>query len=489
MYAGLGRLVRTSSFRLTLLYALLFSASAVVLFAVIYWATAVYMTRELDAAIDSDMTELAAAARSGSAATLAALIEERVSQMPGGPMLYLFEDRGGRVLAGNLPGFRRADGRFDFAGKARGSRNMAIHARGLTLPGGEYLLVGVDAHSRNEMRELILRAFAWSFAITLVLAVGGGAVMSSGLLRRVETIGRAAREIMAGDFSRRIPVRGADDEFDQLAASLNTMLDRTETSIETTRQVANDIAHDLRTPLTRLRQQLELARGRARSADEFRAAVDRCIGEVDAILATFSALLRIAEIESGAALRHFGEVDLSELLHTMAEVYQPMADGKEQKFTAEIAAGLAVRGDREFLAQMLANLIENAIKHSPRQASIGLAALRNSAGVEIMLADSGPGIPEGERQRVFRRFHRLETSRTTPGCGLGLALVAAVASLHEAGVELGDNSPGLRIALRFPRLPASRADTPEPAGLSAPGGRRYPQPLARGRLASSGSTE
>ncbi len=461
MYAALTRVVRTSSFRLTLLYALLFSASAVILFAVIYWATAVYMTNELDAAIDSDLTELQTALRVGGMRMLAQTIEDRVRPMPAGPMLYLLQDPEGKVLAGNLAGMRQQQGTFDVGAAGLAGRRRQVHARGVALADGNYLVVGVDAQMRNEMRELILRAFGWSFAITLVLAFGGGAVISGGLLRRVEAIGRTAREIMAGDFSRRLPVRGTDDEFDHLTASLNAMLDRTAASIETTRHVSDDIAHDLRTPLMRLRQRLELARNRTRSAEALRAAIDRGIGDIDGILETFGALLRIAEVESGSAARHFREIDLSELLHTMVEVYQPMAEERGQCFAAEIAAGLRVNGDHELLAQMLANLIENAMKHSPHGAAIALTAATAPGGAEVVLADTGPGIPEEERDRVFRRFHRLETSRTTPGSGLGLTLVGAVAALHQIAVELGENDPGLRIVLRFPQISARRREARE----------------------------
>jgi signal transduction histidine kinase len=454
VYAALIRVLRTSSFRLTLLYALLFSTSAVILFAVIYWQTAVYMTGELDAAIDSDLTELETAMRTGGTHAVAATIEDRVWQMPSGPMLYLLQDRGGKALAGNLPAMRRRVGTFDFAAAGLDGRKRQIHACGTDLAGGDYLVVGIHARMRDEMCRLVLRAFGWSFAITLVLAFGGGAVISGGMLRRVEAIGRTAREIMAGDFSRRLPVRGADDEFDRLTASLNAMLDRTETSIETIRHVSNDIAHDLRTPLTRLRQRLELARSRARSADELRAAIDHSIGEVDGILETFGALLRIAEVESGRAARHFREIDLSELLHTMVEVYQPMAEERGQSFAADIDEGLRVDGDHELLAQMLANLIENAMKHSPPDAVIALSAGATGGDVEMLLTDTGPGIPEEERKRVFRRFYRLETSRTTPGNGLGLTLVGAVAALHRIAIELGDNDPGLRTRLRIPQAAA-----------------------------------
>jgi signal transduction histidine kinase len=226
--------------------------------------------------------------------------------------------------------------------------------------------------------------------------------------------------------------------------------------MESVRQVSNDIAHDLRTPLTRLRQRLELAQRRARSVEEWQRAADGCISDVDAILEAFGALLRIAQIESGMPARRFAKVDLSELLGTMIEVYQPMAEEREQPFTADIASGLTVWGDRELLTQMIANVIENAMKHSPRRASISLVASESSSTIAVAVNDSGPGIPSEQRTRVFQRFYRLERSRNTPGSGLGLSLVEAIAALHQIGIELTDNAPGLRVTLRF-HAPDQRA--------------------------------
>jgi signal transduction histidine kinase len=294
-----------------------------------------------------------------------------------------------------------------------------------------------------------VRVFGWSSAITLVLAFAGGALVSRGLLRRIETISRAARDIMAGDFSRRIPVRGTGDEFDRLVTSLNAMLERNELAMESVRQVSNDIAHDLRTPLTRLRQRLELAQRWARSVEEWRWAAEGCISDMDAILETFGGLLRIAQIESGMPARRFAKVDLSELLRTVIEMYQPMAEQKEQAFTADIASGVTVWGDRELLTQMIANVIENAMKHSPRGASICVATRGSASTIAVTVSDSGPGIPSEQRARVFQRFYRLERSRSTPGNGLGLSLVEAIAALHQIGIELTDNAPGLRVTLRF----------------------------------------
>ncbi len=452
----LPRLLRTSSFRLTLAYAGLFGASVIILFAVIYWATDIYITRSLDAAVDSDFTELEDSLNAGGQSLLAEQIHDRLRQMPRGPMHYLLQDRNGNVIAGDLPAFNRGSSHFDIAPNDRRSsarHEPPVRARGAALSDGDYLLVGIDAHSREEMHELILRAFGWGSAITLVLAFGGGTLLSGGLLRRIETISRAIRDIMAGDFSRRIPVRGADDEFDHLVTSLNAMLDRIQSSMESVSQVSNDIAHDLRTPLTRLRQHLERAQHRARSPAEWQAAAADCIAEMDVILDTFGALLRIAQIESGAATRLFGETDLSDLLRTIAEVYEPMAEEKGQSFTAKIPRGLTVLGDRELLGRMLANIVENAMKHSPTGAMIDLVTTASPIEIIVAVSDSGPGIPEGERSNVFRRFYRIESSRSTPGSGLGLSLVKAIARLHQVSVDLADNSPGLRVTLGF--LPSS----------------------------------
>lgn len=445
----LSRLVHTSSFRLTLLYAALFGASVLLLFAVIFWTASFYMKEQLDAAIDSDLVELQHGLSSGGPERVAQLIRDRVEQMPTGPIVYLLQDAVGAVVAGNLPAMEPRSGSFDLDLPPHIGELRAIRARGVTLAGGGYLLVGADAYPRHEMREWILRAFGWSSAITLLLGFGGGALISSGLLRRVETISRTARAIVEGDLSKRIPLRGVDDEFDHLAGSLNAMLERTQSSIEGMRQVSSDIAHDLRTPLTRLRQHLELARHKAGSPAELRGAVDRSIVEVDAILETFGALLRIAQAESSAHRDHFGTVDLSELLQGVAELYQPMAEEKGQDFAVEIEPRLRLSGDRELLAQMVANLVENAMRHSPAGAAVSLVAGRRSEAIEIGVADNGPGIPAPERDKVLRRFYRLERSRTTPGSGLGLSLVAAVAALHRAEVTLDDNRPGLRVRLRF----------------------------------------
>jgi signal transduction histidine kinase len=431
---------------------MLFSASVIVLFGVIYWSTTFYMTRQLDAAVDSDFEELRQGFQTGGARYVATLIRDRVEQMPSGPMFYLLEDRAGTVVAGNLPKLPQRVGTFDTADRRLLPHQhdpRPLRARGALLRDGDYLLVAIAAGQRDEMRELILRAFGWGSLASLLLAFGGGLMMSNGLLRRVETISRTAREIMAGHLSRRVPTRGTDDEFDHLAASLNAMLDRTEKSMEALRQISNDIAHDLRTPLTRLRQHLELAQRKATKVAELRAAIAASIGDADSILGTFGALLRIAQIESGAARTGFAQCDLSELLRTVVEVYQPMADEKRQSLSAEIAPDLITFGDRELLAQMFANLLENALRHSPEGATVRVTAKVVDDIVSVGLADTGPGVPAAEYENVFRRFYRLEASRTSPGNGLGLSLVSAIANLHGISVELADNQPGLKVTMKW----------------------------------------
>jgi signal transduction histidine kinase len=439
-----------------LLYGALFGCSALILLGVIYASTGAYMSSSLDAAIDSDITELTDSLLAGGNETLTAQVKERLQEAPNGPMYYLLQDSKGKVIAGNIPRAHSEEGRFDLKVPRSNSPSVVVHAHGITLPDSEYLMVGVDAVPRREMHKLIVRVFGWSSAISLALALAGGALVSRNLLLRIETISRAARDIMAGDFSRRIPTHGTADELDHLVASLNAMLERNQLGMESVRQVSNDIAHDLRTPLTRLRQRLEVAQRRGRSVEEWQRTADGCISDMDAILETFGALLRIAQIESGMPARRFAKVDLSELLRTVIELYEPMAKEKEQPFTADIASGLTVWGDRELLTQMISNVIENAMKHSPRGASIGLVTSESASTIVVAVNDSGPGIPSEQRARVFQRFHRLERSRSTPGNGLGLSLVEAIAALHQIGIELTNNTPGLRVTLRF-RAPDRRA--------------------------------
>ena len=454
------RLLRTSSFRLTLLYAAVFSVSVLLLFGVMLWAAPRGIDRQIDATVSNEIKEVTGDAAGGGLAGLARVVRPLAGGAAPG-IYYLLEGPRGRVLAGNLPRMEPVLGVRVLHPRHATDRRIArvarpIRGRGVRTVGGGYLFVGVDSLQSSELRELITRSFLWVLAATILLALGGGAVTSLGLLRRVEAISRLSRAIVAGDLSRRIALRGSNDEFDHLSVSLNTMLDRIEALMSGLRQVSADIAHDLRTPLTRLRQRLELARRRADSIAALREAVDGAIAEVDTILETFGALLRIAAIEAGAGTDAAGAVDLSALVEGVADAYLPAAEESGRRLRTQIAPGLVAQGDRELLTQMLANLIENAVRHTPPGATIRIEADAAAGAVRVVVADTGPGIPEAAKAQVFQRFFRLEQSRTTPGTGLGLALVAAVAGRHGIALRLEDAHPGLRVVLRFPPVPRTQ---------------------------------
>jgi signal transduction histidine kinase len=478
MHPSWSDIARTTSFRLALLYAALFAVSALVLFAVIYWVATDTLADQIDSGLAEERAALAVQGSSGGVAELAEIIAERMRR-PGGQFRYLLQDASGRVIAGDFPPQQISrTGYIDVeVPPSRGSDddpNYETHIfRGLgdRLLNGDFLLIAVDAHTLDELRELIARGFAWGGGAVLLLAALGGGVMSAGVVRRVEAINRASESIMAGDLSRRLPVRAGrepHDEFDRLASNLNVMLDRIEHLVDGLRQVSADIAHDLRAPLGRLHRTLEAAREGAPATAEpnHLAAIDRAINEANTILATFGALLRIAQIEAGAARRGFGPVDLSAMLESILEVYGPAADEKRQTLTGRIPVGVLVTGDRALLTQLFANLVENAVRHSSIGAHIEVALVPPSPGQgpEVTVSDDGPGIPPDERSKVFRRFYRLDASRSTPGNGLGLALVAAIAELHVIAVRLTDHKPrGLRVCLSFAPEPVSGKNKPDAA--------------------------
>jgi len=448
----LAEYVRSAPFRIATAYAGLFAVSVVALFGVVLWSTTREMTTEIKGAIEQDMRPLVTAYHNGRLSRLVEAVRERAQAAVSGEAFYLLQTPSGTALAGNLEPLAPFSGWreivFETVVGSDRKRSERVIALGVSLDGA-FVLVGRSMRRVTEVQEILLRSLGWAIAMTLVLALAGGALLSRGALRRIEEIGRTTQAIVDGDLSRRIPTGNARDEIDRLAANINHMLDRIEELMEGLRQVTNDIAHDLRTPLGRLRQRLETARRREQTVEGHKATLDRAIEEIDAILDTFNALLRIAQIEAGARKTHFTEVDLSDLARTIVEAYEMVAEHNGQSLRATIADGLSLRGDRDLLTQMLANLVENAIRHTPAGTTITLVLAAGAEGPVIEVADDGPGIPAEERDKVLHRFYRLETSRTTPGSGLGLSLVRAVADLHDAEIALQDNAPGLRVAVRF----------------------------------------
>jgi signal transduction histidine kinase len=462
----LPRPLRTSAFRLTILYAALFSISGLLLFGVIAWSVNSFMAEQLDATVANELAEVQADAGGLETSALKRIVDGLTVNSPG--IYYLLQGPDGRVIAGNMMAIRPKPGL-----RTLGSAHQApdrhvlggIRGRGVSLADGGYLFIGVSDHQLSELREVVTRMFLLGLGMTVVLALAGGFVMSLGVLRRVEAVSRASRAIMAGDLTQRMTLRGTDDEFDHLGSSLNTMLDRIQDLMLGLQQVSSDIAHDLRTPLTRLRQRLELARRRENTVEGLYVAVDSAIVNVDAILETFGALLRIAQIEAGTRRAGFKPVMLDELLGALVEAYQPVTEEKGQTLTGQIEPGLCLQGDHELLTLLFANLVENAIGHSSAEAHISLDARREPEGIVAILADTGPGIPAAFRKKVLQRFYRLEGSRTTAGSGLGLSLVNAVAVLHGASLDLRDNEPGLRCILCFPENNKSAVSAP-PGSLS-----------------------
>jgi signal transduction histidine kinase len=447
----LTRILRSAAFKLTLVYAGLFFVSAGVLFAMVFVIATAALQNDMRAVLRSEAFQLGDIYARYGLLTLAEQVTRRMSFRTRGPIYYLVQARNQQVVVGNLPGMPPVEGVVDFVRENDNAEPQDARAKltgfGLTLPDGTFILVAQDASRLIDMQHAIVRAFIWAGGLTLLLAIGTGVLVGGRFVRRIDMIGRTSRAIMEGDLSARIPVRGNSDEIDALVLGLNAMLDRIQQLLEGLRQVSSDIAHDLRTPLGRLRQRLEDAREHATSTAEYLAATEAAIGEADSLLEIFSALLRIAQIEAGAQKSAFATVDLSGLMRSIAEAYGPAAEDSQHKLEVHVADGIVVAGDRQLLAQLFSNLVENALTHTPAGSTVRVALRATAGGFDAEVADNGPGIPEAERNKVFDRFYRLDRSRTTKGSGLGLALVKAIASLHGLSLRLEDRKPGLAVIL------------------------------------------
>ena len=451
------KLLGSSTFRLALVYMALFAVSVLILLGFIYWSSAGYMARQADATIEAEIAGLAERYRSDGLTGLTAQIAARVSRQPGGSSIYLLADQRRNPLVGNLNRWPKVatneDGWLNFPLEGSGPESGGVHrarARPFRLQGGFHLLVGRDLHELEAAQNHIINALVWGLAITAGLALVGGAMMTRSMVRRIDAINQTSRQIMSGDLSRRIPTDHSGDDFDVLTGNLNAMLDQIEFLMEEVRRVSDNIAHDLRTPLTRLRNSLELLRSEGLDVEGTRAQTDQAIVEAEGLLSTFNALLRIARVESGRLGAEFSEVTLAPLVRDVVELYEPLAEEKGQRLSVAIESEASVRGDRDLLFQALANLLDNAIKYTPAAGTIEVCLETERSRVCVTIADTGPGIPTEFRERVFQRFYRLEQSRSTPGNGLGLSLVAAVVRLHGAEVTLAENQPGLRVQVVFP---------------------------------------
>lgn len=455
---SLGRLLRSSTARLALTYLALFGASVMVLLGFLYWSTAGFMSRQTDATIDAEITGLAEQYAQFGTVGLVRAINRRTVDARASRGLYLVTEPAGLTpIAGNLSHWPKetpdAEGRLTFtleyASAGGGEINLG-RARVFALDGGLHLLVGRDIRERLEIAVRIRQSLAWGMAITVALAAFGGIFISRSMLRRIEAINQTSRDIMAGSLNRRVPVRGTGDEFDRLADNLNRMLDRIEALLAGMKEVSDNVAHDLRSPLARLRNRLETVLMDDGDAATYRHVIDATIAEADGLLTTFNALLGIAQAEAGTPRERFTDVDAATLLTDLAELYAPVAEQRGLEWVAEGSGNAKIHGDRDLLFQALANLTDNAIKFSPAGGTVRLVLDSTAGSTRFTIADDGPGIPEEARDNVRRRFVRLDQSRSTPGSGLGLSLAEAVAGLHEGKLVLDDNAPGLRAVLELP---------------------------------------
>lgn len=437
--------MQSAGLRFAALFTLVFVIASVVLVAVLWWATAGALDRQMAAAIRADAVALTERFRADGVDGLREAIAERLALDVSNEAIYMLVDPAGTRLAGNLeewPVTAMAEGGLN--------RTRIIHdgipadARFMRRDlGGLRLLVGRDESERLQLRLILTEGVVWSLGAALLIAVAGASLIRRALEQRLEPTFRTALGIAGGELARRVPISGRGDEFDRLGLGMNAMLDRIEALMNGVRSVSDAIAHDLRTPIARARNKLEESLSTAATEEEWRATVEQGIADLDAISRIFAALLRIAEAEAGARRAAFAPLDLTELLTDAADVYQAVAEAREQRLDIDLPAALPLVGDRDLILQAIANLLDNAVKFTPEGGVVRLTAqARGDGRVEILVSDSGPGLQAEDRARAGERFFRADRSRNTPGSGLGLSLVRAVAQLHGGRLELADAQPG-----------------------------------------------
>ena len=478
-----GKLIRTTAFRLTLVYLFLFALFAASLLGYFAWNTRRLINEQITATVNAETAEITDVYnRRGLSGLVWAL---RYRALRPGANLYLVTTPEGKAVGGNVdalgPGVIASTG-WSETGYRRLDEQDTAHHRALVrvteLTNGFRLLVGRDLEERRRIFGIVAKAAQWSLLVVIVLGIGGGIFVARRVLRRIDAMTGTAQRIMAGDLSGRLPVGRSGDELDRLAENLNAMLERIEALMMGLKEVSDNIAHDLKTPLTRLRNRAEEALASSGSEAEYRAALERTIEESDGLIRTFNALLMIARAESGQARGNMDDFDAADVAKGIHELYEPLAedDGMTLRVKTEPAR---LHGNRELISQALANLVENAIKYgkpsaviqpldpaaAARTREILIGARREGDRVLLSVTDHGPGIPEVDRKHAVERFVRLEASRTLPGSGLGLSLASAVATLHGGELQLGDSHPGLTATLVIPALSAAAdrlaAQTPD----------------------------
>jgi signal transduction histidine kinase len=467
---ALGKLFRTTAFKLSLVYLVLFSIGAWLVLTSVGARVKRVLDEQISETVDAEILGLGEQYSEGGVRQLVLAVERR-SRSPGGS-IYLVATYSGDVLAGNIAAMPRiptgdtklVEAMYQRRGEL-GANHLAL-ARLLVLPGGFHLLVGHDIEDHMVLRDILRNALGVSLFWLALVGALGGLFVAHRVLERVDLMSASARRIMAGDLKQRLDVSDAGDELDRLAANFNAMLERIDELMAGLREVSDNIAHDLKTPLTRLRNRAEEVLRTASTNDNYREALSGIIDESDALIGVFDALLTIARAEAGCSSDAMSEFDAGQVMRDIVEIYEPVAEEQGARLEARAEDGLMVSGNRELLGQALVNLVDNALKYGAGGADkrVEVSAARVGCDVEIAVADRGPGIASADRERVVGRFVRLENSRTRPGSGLGLSLAAAVARLHHGALRIEDNAPGLRVVVSLPAMrSAGAAARPERA--------------------------
>ncbi|PCI04358.1 MAG: two-component sensor histidine kinase [Hyphomicrobiales bacterium] len=460
---GVRSLLKTTAIRLSLIYASIFGLLAVAIIFYMTGSTIKIFEAQIETSINAEVLELEQVFIAGGVNRLVVEMERR-SRGPGAN-LYIVTNPAGVIIAGNVANIQ--SGVLDQVGwtgkpfqyskfnNTQSNKYLAI-ARVVEISNGMHFLIGRDISQSETFGKVVKRALIFSLVAMVVLGLATWFFVGRRALKRIDMVSKSTNRILAGDRSERLPLSGGGDEFDRLSSGMNDMLDQINHLDKGLKQVSDNIAHDLKTPITRLRNKAETALTGKMTAANGRKALASVVEECDILIKTFDALLMIARVESGSTTAKFTRLNLSKILVDIVELYEPLAEESVLDFKTDIAVDIMVSGNRELLSQAMANLIDNAMKYSTKkkgeQTSIQISLQRNSKGALISVSDNGPGIPEDKRDHVMKRFTRLEKSRTRPGNGLGLSLVKAVVQLHKGTIVLGDNQPGLVVTMSFPTI-------------------------------------
>lgn len=459
---NLNELTRSTAFRIAAIFSGLFLVTVVAIFAVLY----VLITGEIERKLKSQILEvrdtLVAVQEHGGFQALTKMVGRSGPTTADAEDIYLLVDDQGRYVAGNIKTMPSFDdweifpwSKLPLIGNAKKTAHTTAALAIWTPVNGGSLLVGDGNGDIEEAQIILVEGVAWGMLMTIVSALLGGTLLGLRAQRRIDAMETALEAVARGEFATRVPQTASGDDLDQVATRINKTLDQLQGLIGTVRQVSTDIAHDLKTPIGRIRQRLDTTRRTATTVEDYRKTTDKTLSEIDGVIETFEALLRIAQIEGGSRKARFSDVNLAGILCNVIDAYEFVGEDTDHRIFSDVQPGLAVtiKGDAELLTQLFSNIIENAIRHCPPGSRIDISLQTDGAKASVVIRDNGPGIPVNERENVFRRLYRLEKSRTTPGSGLGLSLVAAIAELHEATVELGDNQPGLAVTLHFNQIP------------------------------------